>query len=320
MVPSCRTLAGRIRPRWYRASLVPMRAVQLRLVTNPQANESRAVVSVRVEDVADNLREAGSGLWVARSSSAVSYPTEGHDQCFAIEDNSFWFTHRNEIIAEVMRRFPPCGTVFDIGGGNGFVAAGLREAGFEAVLVEPGLDGARNAVRRGLDPVICASLDSAGFRDGSLPAVGLFDVIEHVEDDVAFLRSLRRLIRQGGRLYATVPVLPWLWSVEDERAGHYRRYTIDAFERLLSDCGFTVEFSTSFFRFLVAPVFLRRAIPSRLGLRSGTGDEYVAEHAPSSTWSQRVLRHLSASEFRRIRSGRIVKRGTSCIVVARADR
>lgn len=276
-------------------------------------------MNVRVDELADNLRPAPGGLWTSKSSADVSYPTEGHDQCFAIEDDSFWFNHRNAIISDVMRRYPPGGILFDIGGGNGYVTAGLNQAGFEAVLVEPGIDGARNAVRRGLNPVICSTLDEAGFRSASLPAAGLFDVVEHIEDDAGFLRRLHGVLRPGGRLYATVPTLQWLWSVDDVRAGHFRRYTIESFGRVLAASGFTVEFATSFFGFLVAPVFLRRAIPGRLGLRSDSGDEYVAEHSPSSPWVQRLLHRWSAAELERIGRGRQIRRGTSCIVVARAD-
>ena len=283
-----------------------------------QAISDIGCVDVRVDELADNLRPAGGGLWTSSASADVSYPTDGHSQCFAIEDDSFWFTHRNAVIADVMRRFPPTGVVFDIGGGNGFVTAGLLRSGFDAVLVEPGINGARNAVRRGLNPVICSSLDEAGFRAASLPCAGLFDVIEHIEDDRGFLTRLRGLLRPDARLYATVPTLPWLWSVDDERAGHYRRYTIPSFERLLTECGFTVEFATSFFGFLVAPVFLRRAVPGRLGLRSDSGDDYVAEHAPSSPWVQRLVRRWSDAELVRLGRGRKSRIGTSCIVVARA--
>lgn len=276
-------------------------------------------VNVRVDELADNLRPAGGGLWTSGSSAEVSYPTEGHEQCFAIEDDSFWFRHRNAVIADVMRRFPPDGVVFDIGGGNGYVTAGLIQSGFDAVLVEPGIDGARNAVRRGLNPVICATLEEAAFRSASLPAVGLFDVVEHIEDDAGFLKQVHRVLTPNGRLYATVPTLPWLWSVDDERAGHYRRYTVESFRRALAASGFTIEFATSFFGFLVAPVFLRRAIPTRLGMRSDSGDEYVAEHAPSSPLVQRLLHRWSASELERIGRGRRLRVGTSCIIVARVD-
>ena len=123
-----------------------------------------------------------------------TYPDAGNAFCFQVEDGSFWFHHRNACILGAVRRFPPAGPVFDIGGGNGFVARGLVQQGFPAVVVEPGPEGARNARSRGLDPVVCAALDDAGFRPGALPAAGLFDVLEHLDDDVDVLRRLGVLV------------------------------------------------------------------------------------------------------------------------------
>lgn len=53
----------------------------------------------------------------------------------------------------------------------------------------------------------------------------MFDVVERVADDVGFLRETVRALRPGGMLFLTVPAYPWLWSHEDEVAGHHRRYT-----------------------------------------------------------------------------------------------
>ena len=69
-----------------------------------------------------------------------------------------------------MRRFPPAGMLFDVGGGNGFVAAGIERAGWPAVVVEPGRGGAENARARGLDRVIQGTTENAGFAPGSMPS------------------------------------------------------------------------------------------------------------------------------------------------------
>lgn len=176
-----------------------------------------AVIDPRT--LAGNLDLAPDGLWWPRSRSRVDYPDEGNAFCFQVEDQSFWFQHRNRCILAAVARFPPPGPVFDIGGGNGFVARALTQAGHPAVVVEPGPVGARNAQARGLSPVICSTLDDAGFHPGALPAAGLFDVLEHIEDDRGVLRRLASLVRPGGRLYVTVPAYQWLWSGEDVLGG-----------------------------------------------------------------------------------------------------
>lgn len=273
-----------------------------------------------VKSIAPNLVEREDGVWSSAGETRLSYPDGAHNMCFDIEAGSFWYVHRNEVILRAIRRHPPAGTVFDVGGGNGFVTVALRDAGFPSLLVEPGEDGVRNAVRRGLRPVLQSTIDDAGFADGSFPAAGLFDVVEHIEDDRGFLERLRKLLEPGGLLYVTVPALSWLWSSEDSRAGHYRRYTIETMASLLVTSGFTVEFATYFFGFLVWPLFVRRSIPSRLGLRDGTGHEYAAEHAPPSRRLRRLIEGWSRAELDRLDAGAPIRRGTSCILVARSNR
>ena len=78
------------------------------------------------------------------------------------------------------------------------MALAIERAGFDVVLVEPGLTGATNGKNKGLKDVICATADAARFKPHSLPAIGLFDVLEHIEDDLSFLKSLKRLLKKLG--------------------------------------------------------------------------------------------------------------------------
>lgn len=144
---------------------------------------------INVKSIARGLRLDEDGIWYSADTEDISYPAEGNEALFAIEDESFWFKHRNNCIVSVVNSFSKNKdkTIVDIGGGNGFVSFGLAEAGFDVALVEPGRTGAVYAKSRGVENVICATTDSAEFRQNSLPAVGLFDVIEHIDDDQLFL-------------------------------------------------------------------------------------------------------------------------------------
>ena len=221
-----------------------------------------------------------------------------------------------------MRAFPPPdgGTIFDIGGGNGFVARGLLDAGFDTVLLEPGAAGAHNAQQRGVPQIICATTETAQLRDDSLPAAGLFDVIEHIEDDVAFLASLRRKVRRGGRLYATVPAYQALWSKDDVHAGHFRRHTRASIARTMVSAGFATDFTTHIFRPLPVPIFLFRTLPDRLGLASGRAKKKrnESEHQVSGGAISHALDRILASEVGEISAARPMRFGGSCLVVAHA--
>lgn len=258
------------------------------------------------------------GIWASQATTSVSYPTDGNAQCFTLEEQSFWFRHRNQVIVETVRQFPPSGPVFDIGGGNGFVAAGLESAGFPTVLVEPGRTGAENACRRGLRNVINATTDEAGFAPDSLDAVGLFDVLEHIPDDLGFLQSLRHLMRPGGRIYLTVPAFQLLWSNEDEYAGHKRRYRRQSLAQVLQAAGFDVEYLTYCFWFLPLPVFVLRAMPSWLGWRKEpTKQSAVQEHSTKRGLTGWIVDRALSWELARIARGQTLCMGNSCLAVAR---
>lgn len=273
---------------------------------------------IDVSSLASNLELAEVGIWFSRTKSELSYPEEGNSLCYEIEEHSYWFQHRNRCIVEAVRHFPPPGPVFDVGGGNGFVSLALKQAGFSPVLVEPGVEGARNARKRGLEPVICATLEDAGFAKNSLPAVGLFDVLEHVKDDEGFLRTVRDLSKApDGRLYVTVPAYQSLWSNEDRLAGHYRRYSAARLVGLLERLGFTTAFFTHIFAPLPLPIFLIRTIPSRLGIRRSL--DFAQARGELSAPPSPLSRALSAAlkvELRALRRGTRIPFGGSCLVVA----
>lgn len=268
--------------------------------------------------IATNLERGADGLWWPKTRSTVDYPDEGNAFCFQVEDQSFWFRYRNNYVVNAVCRFPPAGPIFDIGGGNGFVARGLEAAGFPAVVVEPGATGARNAQGRGLSPVVCAALDDAGFLPGSMAAAGLFDVLEHIEDDRGAMATVSALLPAGGRVYVTVPAYQWLWSSEDELGGHHRRYTRASLARVITGAGLAVEYSTYIFWPLPLPILLVRAIPARLGVRPKVDlDAIEKELKPTEGVAVRALTSLLDLERWWLARGGTVPFGGSCLLVAR---
>jgi SAM-dependent methyltransferase len=270
-----------------------------------------------LREIAPNLELGPDGWWRCRTLSNVSYPEEGNALCFFVEDSSFWFAHRNRCVLEAMKLFPPPGTVFDVGGGNGYVARAIQESGFDVVLVETGLDGVQNAVKRGIRQVVRATLEDAGVMAETLPAVALFDVIEHISDDRDFLVRIHRLLIPGGRLYVTVPAYQWLWSEEDVLAGHSRRYTVPSLRRLLEEAGYRVELATYFFGFLPLPIFLRRVLPYRLGFAQKrlSEDAVRSDHELRHPLARRILQMLTRRELSRIAEQHPLRFGGSCLAV-----
>lgn len=275
-----------------------------------------------ITEILDNSKvsQDEDGIWRSPQQSRVSYPHDGNESCFQIEERSFWFRHRNRVIVSLVRRYLAEGsTLFDVGGGNGFVSAHLNSAGLETVLVEPGKTGASNALQRGVKLVVCSTLEDAGFPDGSLPAVGLFDVIEHIKDDVGFLDDLRHLLVPGGKVFITVPAYRCLWSSEDTHAGHFRRYRRGTLRQTLAKAGFEVEFISYFFCFLPIPILFLRTLPSLLGIRrSSSMNVTTREHNVATGFGSAFVDRMLKQELAQIDKGRTIWCGGSCVAVATA--
>lgn len=267
------------------------------------------------------LRAAGlelrsPGIWFSSRRASVSYPHDGNATCLQIEDRSFWFRHRNQCIASLVMRWPPDGPFLDIGGGNGYVAQGLVRAGVSCALVEPGLDGALAAHARGIDPVICASLEDLDLPDASIGAAGMFDVLEHIADEVAAIAAVRRLIRPGGCLFVTVPAYPWLFSGDDVAAGHFRRHTLGSLASSLGQGGFRLCAASYIFMPLPPLVFLARTLPGRLGLRApADAGRIAAEHRSDGPLAW-LMQRLLDMELRMLIRGWSLPFGGSCLAVA----
>ena len=68
-------------------------------------------------------------------------------------------------------------------------------------------------------------------------AIVLFDVIEHIEDPMSFMRSALYHLRPGGYVFINVPALQSLYSRFDVAVGHCRRYSKATLETELAKAG-----------------------------------------------------------------------------------
>ena len=107
---------------------------------------------------------------------------------------------------------------------------------------------------RGLARVVQGGIEDAErLLPGGFDAVTLLDVVEHLDDDVAALRTAGRLLRPGGTLLVTVPAYQWLWSGHDVVNQHRRRYTSGRLRSALSAAGIA-EARVTYFNGLLLPL------------------------------------------------------------------
>jgi len=268
--------------------------------------------------IANNLYQE-EGLFFSKSKTEISYPEEGNADCAQIEDNSFWFKHRNKCIETVVKKYGEGKPFFDIGGGNGFVAKGIQLLGIETVLVEPGISGCLNAQKRNIKTIVCSTLEDAGFLPNNLPSAGMFDVVEHIEDDITFLKNIYAFLETNGLVYITVPAYQMLWSYEDDYAGHFRRYTIESISDKLRAVGFEMVYSTYIFSILPLPIFLTRSLPSKFSKSKPAYNIEKAKdaHLEKKGSMQSVLNNIWQWELSQIEKGKKIPFGGSCLIVAK---
>jgi len=254
------------------------------------------------------------GIWYGKNQNRLSYPDDGNQICFQLEDESYWFNHRNNVISWAVKKYFKGKIFFDVGGGNGFVSSRLQKEGLEPVLIEPGIVGCLNAKKRGLTNIVNATLQDMNLPDTTVPAMGFFDVIEHLADDKEMLEFAYKCLEKDGLIFISVPAMQWLWSHEDDDAGHYRRYSCKSINDLLLESGFKPLFATNLFSILKWPVFLMRTIPTKLGIKKLL--EAKNEHSNNNGIITNFIKMALTNELKTLRKGQIIKKGTSCFIVA----
>jgi hypothetical protein len=149
--------------------------------------------------------------------SDVSYPESALDVLGLDGGHGFWFYHRFEAVLDLLKR-EGVACLWDIGAGTGSMATRLSQAGIDVVAVEPFKAGAEASARPGVTS-FCGTLQDVRLPDACLPAIGLFDVLEHLEHPEELLKEAHRVLQPDGILLVTVPALRWLWGGRRRRRG-----------------------------------------------------------------------------------------------------
>lgn len=266
-----------------------------------------------------HLIKITNGVWLPKKKKhhTITHLDGSHDNCFPIEDRSFWFRHRNNCIVTLVKNNPPNGTLFDIGGGNGYVTSFLNTNGLKSILVEPNPIRIGNAVTRGTPLCIQSTVEEAKFNNNSLPAIGIFDVLEHVKNDVGFLRKLYDLLEPRGNIYITIPALNFLWSAQDVYARHFHRYTQKEIITILESLHFVIDYFSYYFSLFPLPIFLFRSLPYRFGLSNKyTTKQFQKEMTSSFCQFNPLIQTIFNWEVTKIRKKTRIPIGSSILIAA----
>lgn len=182
-----------------------MADVERRVVVDPEGGYRRLDPVPSEGELADYYRQRYYDEVRRRASSSALQRLATEDA--AADRERSWlratlWVDLVEALAEVPGR-----RVLEVGCGAGDLVAHLREAGFDAVGLEPSEEASASARARGL-PVHCETLDAFSRRTAGreiFDGVVLLNVLEHVPDPAAALRAVRALAREGAVLVVRVP-------------------------------------------------------------------------------------------------------------------
>jgi len=214
-----------------------------------------------------------------------------------VERRHWWFQGRRRILRRFLARLDPPlrpgARVLDVGCGTGANGPVLAENGRFAV----GLDaspvplGLRGDGERGHAGRVRGDAGAQPFADRSFDMVVALDVLEHLDDDAAAARELRRVLRPDGVLVVFVPALRLLWGLQDDVSHHRRRYGREELRRLIAGAGFRVERLTFFNSVLFLPI-----LAARLAMRVRPPKTLRSENELGGAVSNAVLGGLFSSE------------------------
>lgn len=160
-----------------------------------------------------------------------------------LEADHWWFAGRRHVIAAALRSasLPVDARILDAGCGSGgnlpMLARHGTVWGFEQ---DP--EARAVALARRIATIAPGSLPGEiPFAPQRFDAIGLFDVLEHLDAPVESLQALRERLSPRGVLVLTVPAHPWLWGAHDVIHAHRRRYTPRALRAHLEAGGLRVE-------------------------------------------------------------------------------
>ena len=193
---------------------------------------------------------------------------------FHVEQSHWWYIGRRKIIArfveeicrQVTDRRP---RILDVGCGTGANLLMLSKYG-DAEGVDVSEDALAFCRERGLEKVRLGAAEELPYEAGEFDLVTAFDVVEHMDDDLAGIREMRRVLRPGGRVLLFVPTFMFLWGLQDDVSNHRRRYRLPELRRVLEEAGFEIERTTYANITFFLPILMVRKLMRLTGIKTDT--------------------------------------------------
>ena len=187
-----------------------------------------------------------------------------------VEDSHWWYVGRRRILESFMEGIiaklkVENPRILDVGCGTGGNLEMLEKFG-----AAEGVDVSDEALEfcqsKGLT-VHKGLAEEMPFASETFDVVTALDVVEHLDDDVAGLKEMHRVLKSGGKSLIFVPAFMWLWGVQDDVSNHRIRYTKKQIVERLEQAGFEIERATYANWTFFAPILGGRTLMKITGIK-----------------------------------------------------
>lgn len=193
------------------------------------------------------------------ANAYIDYPVDGFDLTERNVESSFWVNSRNRLFKYMVNCYLSSANktrFLEIGCGTGdFIRQLAKNENLDITGSEVYLKGLHYA-KRNLPNIDFIQFDVTQGKIGSLfDIIVAFDVIEHIDNDIAALSNIHGMLGKDGVFIVSVPQHMYLWSKLDELVKHKRRYSRKELISKLEETGFNISYVTSFL-FTLFPLML----------------------------------------------------------------
>jgi hypothetical protein len=212
-----------------------------------------------------------------------------------------WESARATIMLQLLRRHGLVNKapLIDVGSGDGFVLQYLHT--HQVASTYAGIDtgytdiSIKNEIESGIPDSIQLVSNWEELKTPITEPVNILamDVLEHIEHDEAFLKSLINQVQNGSILLITVPGDPALFGAHDRHLGHYRRYTRESLRAICKSAGWNVVADGGFFQSL----WMIRNIQGKKDEPTGSKQFFAVENWNKSAFITGIIHSLLLLDY-----------------------
>ncbi|HCU01670.1 MAG: Methyltransferase type 11 [Candidatus Moranbacteria bacterium GW2011_GWE1_35_17] len=245
-----------------------------------------------------------------------SYNPNALDVFYKYEKEHFWFKIRRDFILKIFSKYvKKSSLVMEVGTGTGNIARELKNNGYDVVISDVHkqfLDFEKNKI---IEKRYQFDVNEPPFED-HFNAIGMFDVLEHTEEDEQVLKNIRKMLKDDGKIIITVPAHSWLWNKYDY--SHKRRYNLKRIREIFKNSGFDILEAKHFFVSIMPLLFIRALIERDNGNKD-SADDLAEQQMAINPIINKILYTILSLECKLI-ANISPKIGGSIIVVAQKSK